>query len=189
MLELQEQLEEAGLLGDNFGEENLENGKSKSSLHLPGKKAIVKIFKKLKRHKTKKKDKKNKEEQEPSEPDHGSPGKGASTDPTDLNTAQPALQTQDHDAENQASLTTEESKTPSTNDTDPKDKKETTGQSKKSKSGHPSGPGADQHHKQTEELNARLKEHQTHIKKLERESAFKDDEIKHYKGLASDLAG
>ena len=64
MLELQEQLEEAGFLGDNFSEESLENeGKSssKTSLHLPGKKAIVKIFKKLKRHKKKKKDKRQNE--------------------------------------------------------------------------------------------------------------------------------
>ena len=27
------------------------------------------------------------------------------------------------------------------------------------------------------------------MKKLERESSFKDEEIRHYKGLASDLAG
>jgi len=38
-------------------------------------------------------------------------------------------------------------------------------------------------------LNSRIKEHQTLIKKLERESNFKDEEIRHYKGLASDLAG
>ena len=53
MLELQEQLEEAGLFGDGLGDDGFENeGKSSSkAAKIPGGKAMVKIFKKLKRHK------------------------------------------------------------------------------------------------------------------------------------------
>lgn len=72
MLELQEQLEEAGFIGDGFSDEGLDedggSGGKSGSLHIPGKKNAKKVMKTLGKLLKKKKNKEKKSKKEKEDP-------------------------------------------------------------------------------------------------------------------------
>lgn len=179
MLELQEQLEEAGFLDDALSESGLEEdgGSGGKGSKIPGKKNAKKVIKTLgkllkrKKGKEKKKKSKEKEVEEDEEVEDMPPVEKVTIE-------QPIKVEEPIPEENNGPSPRQEKEKKS--EKAPKKKKEQVPQ--------PFESDVKEYIKQIEDLQTKVKEATAKIKQLDKDCSYKDEEVTHWKKIAEDLS-